>query len=399
MSESHQQGAGIGLQTAILTTGIAVAGSNSLVLSPILGDVAAALATTPVQISHAIAAYGGATALAAFLFAPRIDRVGARRALVIGMIGLAAAMLVSAFASHWLLLAAAQALAGLGAGLVLPSIYALATTIAPPGRESRVLGRVLTGWSISMVAGVPAAAFIAQSLGWRTVFGLLTVLAALAVLGILRLPSDPVPAVTARPGLRALVAPLHYPGVAALLTICFGFMSAFYGVYAFIGDHLRTELGITAGQAGLVVLTYGLGFGAAGFGDGLIDRIGARRLFPLVLLVIAGVYALMLPAAGSFLAIALLTGAWGFANHFGLNILVLLLSQARPEARGAVLGLNSAVTYLGVLGGTGLAGIGYAGLGFPSLAIGGALACLAGAAVAAVTMRRPRHAGAAAAVR
>ncbi|HMG51107.1 MAG TPA: MFS transporter [Inquilinus sp.] len=391
MPEHHQHGSAISLQTAILTAGIAVVGSNSLVLSPILGDVATAMAATPVAVSRAIAAYGGATALSAFLLAPQIDRIGPRRALFAGMAGLIAATLLSALASHWLMLTAAQALAGLGAGVILPSIYTLATTIAPPGRESRVLGRVLTGWSVSMVAGVPAAAFIAETLGWRAVFLLLAGLAALALPGIARLPAHSGRAAAARPGPAALVAPLAYPGVPALL-ICLGFMASFYGVYAFIGDHVRSQLGLSAGQAGLIVLTYGLGFGAASFGDGLVDRLGPRRLFPAILVAVAAIYALMLPAAHSFTAIAALTGLWGFANHFGLNILVLQLSQAKPEARGAVLGLNSAVTYLGVLVGTGLAGVGYAGAGFQPVAVGAAAACLTAALVAATALRPRRSA-------
>ena len=64
-------------QIILLLLGIAVTGSNSLVLSPILADVALGLGTTPVAVSRALAAYGGATALSAFLLAPRIDRVGA----------------------------------------------------------------------------------------------------------------------------------------------------------------------------------------------------------------------------------------------------------------------------------------------------------------------------------
>jgi predicted MFS family arabinose efflux permease len=376
MPEHHQYKTSISVQTAILTAGIAVVGSNSLVLSPILGDVAQAMATTPVAVSRAIAAYGGATALSAFLLAPQIDRIGPRRALGAGM-------------------------AGFGAGVILPSIYTLATSIAPAGQSSRVLGRVLTGWSISMVAGVPVAAVIAESLGWRAVFMLLAGLAALALPGISRLPAqdalsqDAGPQVT-RPGPAALVAPLAYPGVPALLLICLAYMAAFYGVYAFIGDHVRATLGLSAGRAGLIVLTYGLGFGAASLGDGLIDRLGPRRIFPVIFTVAAAIYALMVPAAHSFAAIAVLTGLWGFTNHFGLNILVLLLSQAKPEARGAVLGLNSAVTYLGVLVGTGLAGIGYAGAGFPPLAFGAAAACLVAALVAGTALRSRRVTGPAA---
>ncbi len=49
----------------LLMLGVAVVGSNSLALSPILSDVAADLRASPVEVARANAAYGGATALAA----------------------------------------------------------------------------------------------------------------------------------------------------------------------------------------------------------------------------------------------------------------------------------------------------------------------------------------------
>jgi hypothetical protein len=240
-------------QIILLMLGIAVTGSNSLVLSPILADVAQGLATTPVAVSRALAAYGGATALSAFLLAPRIDRVGPRRALTAGMAAMTLAMLLSAFAGHWLILVLAQTLAGIGAGVVLPSIYALATSIAPKGSEAAVLGRVLTGWSPSLVVGVPASALIADFAGWRASFLALGVLAGASLAGTVRLPEGHVAELEPAGPLAALA----YPTVPPLLLVWFGFMAAFYCTYAFIGDAIRAATGVGAATAGLVVLTYG----------------------------------------------------------------------------------------------------------------------------------------------
>ena len=98
------------------------------------------------------------------------------------------------------MLVMAQIVAGIGAGVVLPSIYALATTIAPKGSESAVLGRVLTGWSVSLVVGVPASALIADLAGWRASFLALAVLAAASLMGTVRLPAGR--AGDRRPGAR-----------------------------------------------------------------------------------------------------------------------------------------------------------------------------------------------------
>lgn len=378
MAELHLPRSTPNFAVPALALGIAAIGSNSLLLSPLLSQVAASLGTTPVRISWAAAAYGGTTALSAFLLAPRIDRLGLRRAVLLGLAALIAATAASALAPHWLWLVAAQGLAGLGAGIALPATYALASVVAPPGQEARTLGRVLAGWAISLVAGIPVAAFIADQFGWRAAFVAVGIAAACAIGGVAGLP-----AVMAPPATRTgVLAPLKFPGVPRLLLVCFGFMAAFYGVYAFLGDHVRGLLGLSTAQTGLLVLAYGMGFGLASLGDGLVDRFGPRRIFPLAMLSVAVLYAAMVPGAQAFAVIAVLSGLWGFFNHFGLNILVLLLVQARPEERGAVLGLNSAVTYLASLAGVAVAGLVYDQAGFGPLALGAATVMAGVAALA-----------------
>ena len=336
-------------QVMVLTLGIAITGSNSLLLSPILADVAAGVDTTPVVVSRALAAYGGATALSALLLAPRLDRLGARRTLAAGMCGLATAMLISATAWHWLVLVLAQTVAGLAAGVVLPSTYMLATAIAPRGEEARLLGRVLAGWSIALVLGVPASALATDLVGWRSPFLVLAALATVTLVGVVSLPRDRTAPIAPQQG---LLISLTYPGVAALLLVCLAYMAAFYGTYAFVGDALRAAAGASAAVAGLVVLAYGVGFGLASAADGWLDRVSPQRALPWMLLALGGIYLALPPAVSSVWAAAGTTLVWGFVNHLGLNALLVLLSRAHPERRGSVLGLYSAVTYLAAMLGT-----------------------------------------------
>lgn len=364
----------------LLLLGVAVVGSNSLALSPVLADVAAELGTGPVEVARASAAYGAATALAALGLGGLIDRVGARRVLVGGLLVLALAMVGSAVATHWAALAAAQALAGAAAGAALPAIYALAAALAPPGRSAEVMGKVITGWSVSMVAGVPLAALIASVASWRASFAALGLLLVVAAWRLARGALPATPPAASRVGLRVAASS---PGVRPMLLVCLLFMTAFYGVYAYLGDHARRELGLSTAEAGLIVLAYGAGFGLAALGDRVVDRIGAARLHPWVLATVAAVYIAMMPAVAAFGPLLAVSAAWGLANHFGLNILVLRLAAAAPEGRGAVLALNSAVSYLGALLGAGLFGPIYEALGFNAIGTVAA-GCSAVAALVAV---------------
>lgn len=367
----------------LLILGVAVIGSNSLALSPILSDVAADLEASPVAVARANAAYGGATAMSAVCLGRSIDRLGAERVLCAGFAALSCAMLGSAVATHWMGLALAQSVAGLAAGVMLPATYSLAAAVAPKGREAETLGRVLTGWSLSLVFGVPASAYVASALSWRASY--VAFAAMLAVAGIL-LALQP-RRVEKAPAGATMWEALRRPGVGTLLAICLLFMTAFYGVYAYLGDHLRTLLGLNATKAGFVVLAYGAGFGLAMFADGLVDRIGPARLFPLVLACIALVYAAMIPAAAAFTTILCVSALWGFTNHLGLNILVLRLTRIGAECRGSVLALNSATSYAGALVGTWLFGLIYEGIGFEAVAVAAAL-CAGLAAMLAIAEGR-----------
>ena len=350
----------------LLCLGVAVIGSNSLLLSPILGDVSAALAAPPATIARAIGSYGGATACSALLLAPRIDAIGPARALYVAMSILSLSLFGSSLAGDWLALTSAQAVAGAAAGIALPATYALATSL--PGRTAaETLGRVLTGWSISLVAGIPTAALIAERAGWRWAYAAVAALAGVVAFGAWFTSSGgaPISEPTARPSWRKLL--MRSP-IRILLMACLAYMTAFYSVYAFLGEQLRQTLGATASSAALVASAYGVGFGAASFLDRAIDRIGARRLFPIVLMALALLYFAIPLVTRAFWPTTAFALLWGVINHFGLNILVLLLTQFERDARGAVLGLNSAVTYLGALIGAAMGGALFTHINFDAIA-------------------------------
>ncbi|TIU94788.1 MAG: MFS transporter [Mesorhizobium sp.] len=342
----------------LLTGCIAVIGSNSLVLGPIAPAVAASFTTSVPAVMIASAAFGLGTSASALFLARYIDRLGARRMLQGALLLLAIALLASAAAPTVTTLVAAQLLAGLAAGVAMPAIYASAAVIAPPGRESGTIGVVLTGWTLSMVAGVALSAVIADLVHWRAVFAAVAVLAALALTGLtLTSLSDVRKSGPAPTPLGALAV----PGIAPLLIACGAFMTAFYGVYGYLGDHLHNGLG---------------------------RPVSANGFTPFAYLLVAVVYVALAVASGSFGLTIAMVAAWGLANHFGLNVLVMRLSALDPARRGTIMGLNSAVTYLAVFVGTTAFGPLYSSFGFAASAVVAALLMLV--AASAAVWRSPR---------
>ncbi|MBZ9888374.1 MFS transporter [Mesorhizobium sp. BR1-1-3] len=364
----------------LLTGCIAVIGSNSLVLGPIAPAVASSFGTSVPAVMIAAAAFGLGTSASALFLARYIDRLGARRMLQGALLLLALALVASAAAPTVLMLVAAQLLAGIAAGVAMPAIYASAAAIAPPGRESGTIGVVLTGWTLSMVAGVSLSAVLADLVHWRAVFAAVAVLAALAWMGLTATSlSDTRKAGPAPAPLEAL----GIPGILPLLVACAAFMTSFYGVYGYLGDHLHVGLGQPVSANGLAALAYGIGFGTAALLDGIIDRLGARRVMPFAYLLVAVVYVAMAATSDSFGLTLAMVAIWGLANHFGLNVLVMRLSALDPSRRGTIMGLNSAVTYLAVFVGTTSFGPLYSNFGFAVCVMVAALLMLIAASAAA----------------
>lgn len=365
--------------TILLTLGIVVMGSNSFVLSPILSDVADDLETSLVVVARVISAFGAATAISSFLFGGAVDRLGERRVLMGGAAVMVLALSGCAASAAWYWLAICQAVIGLAVGMMLPACYASATSNAPEGEGARVLGRVIGGWGIALVLGVPFSALLSDLAGWRVTFAALAGFAALSLIGFYQLPRQANVLYRTPPVSPARA--LRIPGAPSLLLICLAFMTAFYGIYVFLGDHLRATLGLTAGEAGLIVLGYGAGFAVASVADSAISRIGPYRMLPIMMCVVGVIYVVLIPATGSYMTATIAATCWGFMNHICINLIVMLLAQRDPNARGALMGLQTSVTYTSVFLGPLLFGALYP-VGFGIMALLAAALLLCGAGIA-----------------
>ncbi len=373
---------------ALLTAAIAVVGANSMVLAPITGAVARDLGGDPAEIVQAAAAYGLTTAISAIFLAPRADVIGPDRALRQSIVILTLAMILSIVAANKWALIGAQALGGIGAGMAIPAIYSMAPQLGPKGQEKRTMGLVLSGWTLALVAGVAGSGFLAEWAGWRAVYVALLVALLVVAIGI-RFINLRVEMLNTTP--TSPLTALQVPGISRGLFAAGALMLGFYGTYAFIGAHVDETLGMGTDSAAVITLFYGTGFGLATFIDKYVDRLPQRQAGALAFSGLAMVYAALSMFNTRFVLLAGLAPTWGITQHLGLNFVVSRLSDLDARQRGAVLGLNSAVTYLAVTGGA---------LAFrPAYETGGLVlcnilsaACVAAAVIESLTAKPPASA-------
>ena len=354
------------LKLSALILGVFLIGANSFILGPILGDVAQSLNTRPVAITRAISAFGAAAAFSAFFLSGLIDRIDTRIILTGSVTLIMIAFAGSAISVNWQMLALFQALAGFSTGILLPAIYAEAVMSAPEGQGARVLGIVLSGWSIALVAGVPVSALLSDVLNWRiayTVLGSLAAALAIAFLGLkTNRPAEKAPALSR-------VQALRIAGAKSLLLTGLLFMIAFYGTYALLGHHIREVQNLNATLASTVVIAYGIGFGLGGASARQVDRLGPGRAFPFFLLASMVLYLALIAATHTLLASLGVAFLLGISNHFGISLVVLRLAQRNPHARGTLIGLNTTATYVAVFFGPLIMSSLYQGVNFYAVCV------------------------------
>jgi predicted MFS family arabinose efflux permease len=353
-------------RTAGVTLALCLAASQAalLVLTPILVSVAGELdvsTATAGQLRTVSGLAAGVTALLAGLLA---SRFGLRDLLAAGLLFLTAGSAVSAASPVFAVLALAQVLIGIGAGLSYSAAVAAAAEWASPEGRSRVLAAALLGPPLAWVIGMPVAGIVGD-VSWRLAWVAVPLLSALLALGVLlRRPATP-PA-PRRAGLRAVFA---QPGVIGWSVGELFAYSAWVGTLLFVGALFEESYGLSVTATGLA-----LGLGALIYIPGnLLFRRWVDD-YPRVLLI-----GLALAAAGAVAVLgAIRPNAWISLVVFSALSFIAggrtLAGSARgldlgQELRLGVTGVRTAALQLGAFVGAGVGGIALAAGGFTALGL------------------------------
>jgi len=292
-----------------------------------------------------------------------------------GLIVFILAGVVCAIATEFWILLVGRALCGAAAGAFLPACYAYVGDATHYDDRAKIMGRVMAGWSLALIIGIPLGGSLAQLWGWRSTFVAVSVLGTAAALLVSRLPA---PVRKMKEG--ALSIGTEYSsqvlrnGIPILLAVNFFDVLSFYGIYTFLGVVVRDRLRLGSAGFGLLVLCYGVGLMFSTLNGRLLDRWGKERVLTFCLSALVIQLALLAPATGHPWALALAMLLWGVSQGFVQTGTATLVTQASGGARGLAMAFMSCGSYLAVglgsLGGDWL----LEGSGFTALALAGAAA-------------------------
>ena len=357
---------------------------------PVLPDLARRLGASPTTIGLLFASFGVTLLTVSIPMGAVSDRIGRKAPMVGGLVALASATLLFAYADGLPWLFAARLVQGAADAVTWVVGFALIADLYGPEERGRVAGIVMSGTSAAVMVGPSLGGWLYQIGGIRLPFLSVAALASLVTLGFvwLKVPSAhaereavPIMVVVGTPAIASCA--LAVVAIAATLTML-------EPVMAF---HLVARLGVGPALVGLV-------FGSAAVATTILnpvygrlsDRFGARRLTLLGLVLTACVLPIM-PHARSFpVAIALYVlqaSMTALAITPSLAYIGEATHQAGIDSFGVSYGLYNMAWGVGLLSGPALGGFLYERVGFARLTLGWAPIVIGVTVLLACAGRRP----------
>ncbi len=255
--EGRGPGVPVGPALLALAAGGFAIGTTEFVTMGLLPEMADGVGVSIPVAGRVISAYALGVVVGAPLIAVLGARLPRRGLLVALMAAYALANLATAVAPSYLPLTLSRFVAGLPHGAYFGVASLVAAGLVDPDRRGRAVSRVMMGLAVANLAGVPAAAWLGQHLGWRSAYGAVTLLSVLAVALILllvpRIRADR--AATGRRELRA------FSRVQVWLTLAVGAVGfgGMFAMYSYIAPTVTDVTGLPSSAVPVYLLAFGIG--------------------------------------------------------------------------------------------------------------------------------------------
>jgi len=332
---------------------------------PVLPDLSRKFGATPTMIGLLFGSFGVTLLAVSVPMGAVSDRVGRRLPLVGGMIALAAASALFAFARSLPWLFAARMVQGAADGVTWVVGFALIADLYGPDERGRVMGYVMSGTSVALMVGPSLGGWLYALGGIALPFVFVAGVSLLCAGGfaLIRLEK----AVSVAPVATLSAVPVWSVLQAPLVAVCAAYVVVIGATLAMLEPVLplffNRRLALSPVQIGLL-------FGAAAgalivmpivYGP-LVDKWGSRRLVRLGLVLTAAWMPMLATAVGIKSAMAVMLVEWmvvPLAVTPSLAYMAEVTSIGGADAYGVGYGVYNTAWAIGLLVGPAVGGFAF----------------------------------------
>lgn len=331
----------------VLASGMFAVGTDSFVIAGLLDQVSASFGVSVALAGQMVTFYALSYAVASPVIGAAAAHWPRKRLLLVGLAIFVLGNVASALAPSIEVVLASRLLAGVGGAMFSPTATAAGASLVPPERRGHALAIIMAGLSSATALGAPLGTFIGGWLDWRATMWFVAAVAMLAAVGVgwyvRDIPTPPAISLGRR------FAPLADARVLRTLLTVWLANSGFFLVYTYVGSTLDRATGGDARVLAGLLLLYGVAATLGNLVAGrLTDRFGSRPIINAALVIVALNFALLPWTSTSLATAAPALIIWGFCCWGQAAPQQHRLISITPTAAPLLLGLNSAVIYVGV---------------------------------------------------
>jgi predicted MFS family arabinose efflux permease len=277
-----------------------------------------------------------------------------RRLLALAMVWYALLHLACALAPDFAWLLPLRVLALLSPAVFTPQAAACVGLLVPPDMRGRAITYIFVGWSVASVLGMPIAAFVGGTLGWRAAFVVVAVLSVASAAWVWRSMPDGV-----KPPALSKAAWSETFGSKALMTcvsVTMLYAAGQFVLFSYFAPYFKARFDTTPGALSLFFMWFGA-FGLLGnmVMSKYIDRIGAPRSVMIGVGLMAASM-LVFPLGTTLWLTALVSVPWALGCFAANSAQQARLVGIAPALASASVALNSSAMYAGQAIGAGAGG-------------------------------------------
>ena len=374
----------IPMSLVTLMIGGVVVGMTEFMMMGVLPDVSQSLNISIPEAGHLISIYALGVVVGAPLTAGLAGHFPPKKMLMglMGMFLLFNALF--ALAPGYPLLLITRFCAGLPHGAFFGMGAVVASRLAEPGREARAISLMFAGLTLANILGVPLGTWVAQQFGWRLSFGVIALIAGVAILSIQKW----MPVITAAPkmALKESLKIFTRSDVWLIIGISSIGTGGLFAWISYIAPMMIEVTGFDPASITGIMIVAGLGMAVGNFiGGRLADKYSPLKTTAMLLLTM--VVSLLIvkwvaPFKIAAIVMTFITGAVAFAVIAPMQMLMINTAKgAEMLASSTIQASANTGNALGAyLGGLPIAaGFGYAApqLVGAGLAFTGVIFCIA----------------------
>ncbi|WP_311315553.1 MFS transporter [Metabacillus litoralis] len=330
-------------------------GLDLLIISPLIPSISTSLGFSIDAGGFMIASYAIVYAFSAPVFGPLSDKWGRKRLIMCGLFTFSLGAFLTITSNSLPTLLLFRGLSGIGAAMIMPSVYALVGDTFEYVNRGKVMGLVTGAMGGASVLGIPLGSFIVYSTSWQLPFLIIGLFALVILIASyfyipIDLNNNEKMASNSIVSSRDLFSKVYKSKTILFTLICtLLWWAGFQGMFANMGSYYTSNYSLNIMIVGLVFSFTGLGNVLGNiFGGRASDIIGKRRAIVYCCIFSAIAVLVISTIKGNLFLVIAVHFLWSVLTGFGQASLTSFVSELKAEIRGTVLSLNSSATYMGM---------------------------------------------------